>query len=154
LRFAEYGGEACIQVRLSIGKGDDRPRRFRQVVRRIEMHVRIDHARQHGRGTQIDHLRTRRYCHAGADVTDAVAPDDDHLIRQQRAGAAVEHPAGANRNHLRRRCHEARRRAALRMDDDAGQKHGDSRDNALQMLHGLLRVFVSSGCVMPQIIWK
>jgi hypothetical protein len=99
-------------------------------------------------GNTVAELRSmtravRRNGNTGSDVRNAIASDDDHLIVQQRAGSAVEHPARANGDDLRRRSEESRRCPALRMHEHGGKK--DHQADALQMLHGWRIVVASRG---------
>ena len=100
------GGEARPQIGLHVLDGDQHGR-FGCSVRlaRVEhVRVRVDQAGQHGRLAQVDHLRARRNLDLGlrSDFGDPLTRKEHHLLRQHLAGLAVEHAAGADRDHARR----------------------------------------------------
>ena len=63
--------------------------------------MRVDQTRQNRRLAQINHVRAGWNFDArfGADIGDAVAHDEDDLLRQHLARLAVEQTAGPNRGH-------------------------------------------------------
>ena len=77
-------------------------------------------------------------CDGRADVGDAVAADQHHLVRQHGAGAGVEQVPGANGDHLIRRRHESPHLGLRR----AARKRRDRRDQTDRRfavpLHGIL----------------
>jgi hypothetical protein len=75
------------------------------------MHVGVDHPGEDGRRTEIDDARFGRHRNIGANIGDAVAANEDHLIRRERSGAGVKEATGSNRNDLLSGDEESRARA-------------------------------------------
>ena len=99
---------------------------------------------KHRRRAQVDDRGVRRDCHRWTDVSDAVAPDEDDLIRQHRARPAVEQATRANRHDLRRRRHEPGRCASLGTqedgrDDDCDERADHRPADWLLAFHAVLR---------------
>ena len=95
------------KIGLQVLHGDERrglPRHSRP--RRIEhVGMGVDQAGQHRRLAEIDHLGAGGHLDLGfrPDLGDALAVEDDDLLRPHLAGLAVEQLAGADRRDLRRR---------------------------------------------------
>ena len=107
----EDGGEAGLEIGLRVGHRDDGSRGLGEIVRWIDVDVPVDHPGHDCGRTEIDDARVRGNRDRWTDVGDAVAANQDDLIRQHRPRAAVEQTTGADRHDLRRRDEKLRRRA-------------------------------------------
>src|SRR5207244_1524529 len=70
-----------------------------------EMHVSVDEPGEDRREAEVDDAGGRGNLHGGcgADVGDALAADENHLVLEVGAGLRVEQPAGADGGRLRLR---------------------------------------------------
>jgi len=60
----------------------------------------VDHAGHDGCIREVDHDRARWNGEAGADIRDAVAAHEHHLVGEHGAGTRVEQVPGADGDHL------------------------------------------------------
>ena len=85
----EHGREARLEVGLRVGHRSQGALR-RCVAAGIQMNVRIDHAWEHRRCAQVDHLCAGGYLQVNAHVGNAVALNEHDLIVQQGARFGIK----------------------------------------------------------------
>ena len=66
----------------------------------IDVHVSVDHARKSCRVPQVDDPGFTRDLDIGADIRDALPPDQHNLVVQQVARFGIEQLCSTNRHHL------------------------------------------------------
>jgi hypothetical protein len=66
------------------------------------VHVRVDHAGENGHRAEVDHARSVRDLEVRADVGDAIAFDQNHLIVEQVARTRIEQMPCSDRDDLLR----------------------------------------------------
>ncbi len=99
------GGEAAVEIHQGVVESDERCVRIVGIGALDQVHVAVDQAGQHGGAAEIDHGDAGGDLDfiGGADVDDAVAFNQDDLVREIGAGLGIEHASGAHRDALRRR---------------------------------------------------
>jgi len=95
----------------------------------VHVHVRVDHAGQHGRGTKLDEGRAGRDLNCGPDLRDPLSVDQHDLIIEQISTARIEEMPGTDGDDL-----VARREVvadALGPKRRTGEREGDECNGEL-----------------------
>ena len=167
----ENGGKAGFKIDLRVRQRDQRALGGRVGRVEIQVDVPVDHARKHGRQTEVEHGRAGGNLQPRADFGDALAPDDDHLVGEHPARPGVEQPPRPDRDHLVRRRQEfpglrrrrggscASRRSLPLLRPHAGARgsrnHRDEHDDELVLtVHGPPLSRAEPIGATPYVTWK
>ena len=96
------------------------------------VHMSVDHPGKDGCAAEIDHSRIGGNRHRGPDVRNPVAPDQDDLVGQHRAGLGIEQTAGPDCHDVVRGRKERRPWLGLPLGQydgsgNRGDRHNDAR---------------------------
>src|SRR6185503_9734799 len=97
----EHGRKTRFQIGLRISQRNECTLR-RRITARVDMHVCVDHSRQHGGHREIDNSSLRGNTHRRSHVRNSIAPNEDDLVAQDVSGFGIEQSPCPDGYHLSR----------------------------------------------------